>query len=506
MKHSLIFVACLLALSGCKTMETITETVKEKVGRSAPASTAAEPPKAMFSKLPAKYEPSSQAIGAEGDVANNRAQGLGLVNIPELEAYLNHIHLRIKAEARLSDAPGRVYITAAAAPSAQASPDGNIYVSFGMLRNIESEDEVVALLSHEFGHVALGHHDSDIWGNYQKQIQSSYAMGAQILANLEAGRQEATLGNNQLGDLKKMQMAIEVTDRLLHPAWKRLQEEEADRIAIDISTRMGYSFGRGHKSLLEKLTTLEETQGKERQKAFEHRFATQANEGKLDLKGMAQHAYNNVLDLLARTHDDGAKRIAAAVAYHEALYDDLPRPEPKRKPWEEILKRPAVNAVFNNYRLADDASMALIRNDRKVALQLAEKAVTPPTDSHPYTLLMLAKAQETSGDGRGYERTLQRLEGIQEPVWQVYEIRAEREVRAGRRDNAEKMMEDGYQRFGGAPVLRPRMISFYEKVNRKDKSNAMAMDCSFKTPMQRDECLKAGGNMKNHVRGSNRRG
>lgn len=503
MKRSIIVMSCLLVLSGCKTMET----VKEKVGLAEPAaSTTGAPPKAMFDKLPGKYEPSNQAIGEEGDVANNRAQGMGLVNIPELEAYLNDILKRIKAEAKLSDAPGKVYITAASDPSAQASPDGNIYVSFGMLRNIESEDEVVALLSHEFAHVALGHHDSDVWGNYQKQIQSGYAVGAQILANLDAGRKDAALGKNQLGDLKKMQMAIEVTDRLLHPAWKRLQEEEADRIAIDISTRMGYSFGRGHKSLLEKMATLEETQGKERQKAFEERFAVQAKEGKLDLGGAAQHAFHNVLNVLARTHDDGAKRIEAAVAYHEALYDDLPRPEPKLKPWESILKRPVVNAVFNNYRLADDASMALIRNDRKTALQLAEKAATKPTDTHPYTLLMLAKAQEANGDVRGHERTLQRLESMQEPVWQVYEIRAEREVRAGRRDKAEKIMEEGYQRFGGAPVLRPRMIGFYEKVNRKDKSNAMAMDCSFKTPMQRDECMKAGGNMKNNGRGNNRKG
>lgn len=500
MKRTAYALACLMALAGCETMER----VGEKVGVALPTTTV-DPTKPMFDKLPATYVLSSQAIGDEGDVANNRAQGLGLVTMPQLEQYLNRILSRIKTEARLSDAPGKVYISAASDPAAQASPDGNIYVNFGMLRNIESEDEVVALLAHEFAHVALGHHNSDAWGNYQKQLQSLYAIGAQIQSNLEAGRGNATLGQSQITDLKKMQTAIELTDRLFHPAWKRLQEDEADRIAIDISTRMGYSFGRGHKSLLEKLATLEEKLGKERQKAFQERLAAQAKEGKFDMAGSLQQVFDDVFVLISSNHADGAKRIASAVTYHEALYDDRPRPEPRIKAWQDIIRHPAVNAVFLNYRLADDASIALIRNERSSALQLAKRATNKPTDTHPYTLLMLAKAQEANGEALNHERTLQRLESIQEPVWQLYEMRADREVRAGRRENAEKIMEDGYQRFGGAPVLRPRMIGFYEKINRKDKSNAMTLDCSFKTPMQRDECTKAGGANKNHGRGVNSR-
>lgn len=88
------------------------------------------------------------------------------------------------------------------------------------------------------------------------------------------------------------------------------------------------------------------------------------------------------------------------------------------------------------------------------------------------------------------------------PAWPFYEMRAQQELRAGRRDRAEQIMEEGCQRFGGAVALRPQLIQFYEKSGRKDKANVMMLDCSFKPPGQRDECMKAGGSAKCHLRRS----
>lgn len=457
-------------------------------------------PKMVFDSLPKQYAPSNQAIGDEGDVADHRARGLGLVDIPALSKYLNDILARIKREAQLEDAPGRVYITASGDPDAQASADGNIYVSFGMLKSIDTEDEVVALLSHEFGHVALGHHDSDVWGNFQKQIQTAYGMTSQLQSNVKAGQANAQLGGRQTSNLQKLQLVIELTDKLVHPAWKRHQEEQADRLAIDMSTRMGYSFGRGQKSLLEKLATLEETVQKEKEESFKKRMDEQAKAGKIDLGAAMQHAFGQLLDDVSRTHEAGSKRIASAAAYHESLYDDLPRPKPHVQPWEKVMQTPAVKSVINNYRLADDASLALLRNEPQKALALAQQATKAPTGEHPYTLMVLAKAQDAAGDQKGYQQTTAKVAKLPEPVWSLYEMQAEIELQHGRPAQAQQIMEEGYARFGGAPTLRPKMIGFYNRINRKDKASAMALDCSFKTPMQRDSCMKAGGFIGNHGR------
>lgn len=496
MSVKLLLALLVFSLAGCNT----TGDLKAVVGLGEPTA----PQKTSYEKLPEKYQPSGQAIGDDGDIADHRARGLGLVNIPELEAYLNGLLGQIKRQAGMSDAPGSVFITAGAEPDAQASADGNIYVSFGMLKNIDAEDELIGLLSHEFAHVALGHHDSDVWGNYQKQIQTAYSIAAQLQSNLQAGHGNAQLGKSQSGNLQKLQLIIEMTDRVLHPAWKRMQEEEADRLAIDLSTRLGYSFARGHKSILEKVATLEETVNVERKRSFEERFSAQAKEGKLDLGGTLQYGFDEVLNVVSSTHDAGSKRIAAAVLYHENFYDDKPRPEPKREPWQKVLAKPAVRGVFQNYRLADEATMSLLRNDKPKALRLAKQAVKAPTELHPYTLLALAKIQEANNDQRGFEQTTHEIAKIKEPVWSLYEMRAEHELQRGRNEEAQKIMEDGYERFGGAPTLRPRMIGFYDRINRKDKSNAMALDCSFKSPGYRDECLKAGGFVKNHNKGNGR--
>lgn len=510
----MLFILVSLSLAGCKTMETVQRQVDTVLTKTEDKGSVP-----LIDRLPASYTPSTQAIGDEGDIANQRAQGLGLVEIPELQAYLNAILQRIKATTRLTDAPGKVYITAASDATAYATPDGNIFVSFGMLSAFEAEDEIVALLAHEFAHIALGHHDSDMWGNYQKQIQMGFSLGAQLVSNLDAGTSNAVLNRTQARNLEKMQLAIEATDKVLHPAWKRSQEDDADRLAIDVSVRMGYSFSRGHKALLERLATLQEEFELRQQKLLQDRIVAHLKENDTTSKSRFVNQNRSssvdktiafatteltdfVMNQLSATHADGGKRIAASAAYHEQFYDDLVRPEPKFASWQAVLKRPSVRAVLENYRLANESAAALLNRDSRTAVSLALKATSKPTDDHPYTLLALAKAYEARREFVLQTKVLERLEKLPVPVWQFYELRAQQELRAGRRDRAEQIMEEGYQRFGGAAVLRPQLILFYEKAGRKDKVSLLVLDCSFKTPGQRDECMKAGGTVKQHSKKS----
>src|SRR5690606_35396354 len=62
---------------------------------------------------------------------------------------------RIKVAAGVPEWPGKVYILATSDMNATATGAGNIYISLAWLDNAESEDEIVALLSHEFAHIYL---------------------------------------------------------------------------------------------------------------------------------------------------------------------------------------------------------------------------------------------------------------------------------------------------------------------------------------------------------------
>lgn len=82
-----------------------------------------------------------------------------LVQIPELQAYLQRIVVRL-AKGWPGEAPAlQVRIVDSYAFGPSADPYGNVFVPLGMLDNVESEDEIAAMLGHEMSHVLLRHHD-----------------------------------------------------------------------------------------------------------------------------------------------------------------------------------------------------------------------------------------------------------------------------------------------------------------------------------------------------------
>src|SRR5690348_8951679 len=81
------------------------------------------------------------------DLNNHRADGWGLVSMPEMEQYLNSLLYKIKMATGTTDWPGAVHVTADTSLEASSSAAGNIYIPIGWLRSAESEDEIFAILS-----------------------------------------------------------------------------------------------------------------------------------------------------------------------------------------------------------------------------------------------------------------------------------------------------------------------------------------------------------------------
>ncbi len=70
--------------------------------------------------------------------------------------------------------------------------------------------------------------------------------------------------------------------------------------------------------------------------------------------------------------------------------------------------------------------------------------------------------------------------------------------RKGRVDEAERIIEANFERVHRAPSLHPRVIKFYKSINKTDKANKVAFDCSFTAVHMRDDCARErkGGNGK----------
>jgi len=91
------------------------------------------------------------------EAAENVTTNLGLVDSPELVAYVNQVGQRLARYVPRGDFDYHFAIVDQDAPNAFALPGGYIYVSRGLLILTNSEDELANVLGHEIVHVASRH-------------------------------------------------------------------------------------------------------------------------------------------------------------------------------------------------------------------------------------------------------------------------------------------------------------------------------------------------------------
>ncbi len=127
--------------------------------------------------------------------------------------------------------------------NAIAAPGGFILVSRGLLHCCRDEESLAAVLAHEVAHVALAHG--------VKAITSARWKTAGMTAALETGK---SLGGQQLAEaLSTFEDCVtDVTDRIINSGYARKQEYQADKAAVQILSRVGYSPA-GLKEMLEEM-------------------------------------------------------------------------------------------------------------------------------------------------------------------------------------------------------------------------------------------------------------
>jgi predicted Zn-dependent protease len=115
-------------------------------------------------RRPATPRPAEIVLRSEADdrrageeVAKEVEAELGLVENPELLAYVGRIGERLLRHAPRRDFAYRFRIVDQEAPNAFALPGGQIYVSRGLLLLANSETELANVIGHEIVHAALRH-------------------------------------------------------------------------------------------------------------------------------------------------------------------------------------------------------------------------------------------------------------------------------------------------------------------------------------------------------------
>lgn len=178
-----------------------------------------------------------------GDQAAVKVEaGMGLVADPVPLAYVQAVGGRVAKLSPRQDLSYTFQIVNQPAPNAFALPNGNIYISRGLLALANSEDELAGVLGHEVVHVAARH----TVRSANMAVATSPLRIAAGLAGAAAGMIAPRVGEGiaGLGDV--------ATAAILAP-YGRSQEREADDLGVDLVARAGYD----PKGLLSILQTME---------------------------------------------------------------------------------------------------------------------------------------------------------------------------------------------------------------------------------------------------------
>ncbi len=136
--------------------------------------------------------------------ARELRESMGLLERPQLEAFLRRLGARLVTQAPPRRFDYEFHIVDQAVPNAFALPGGFVYVSRGLLALTDGEDEIAAVLAHEIAHVAARHAAA------QQKVAQALPGPLRWLA---------------VGELAR---------------YSRSQEQEADRLGQEIAARAGY--------------------------------------------------------------------------------------------------------------------------------------------------------------------------------------------------------------------------------------------------------------------------
>ena len=175
-------------------------------------------------------KPAAAALLSEADeirIGQQTAQELesevGVVRDPALNARLAGIGRRLAAVSTRPGLPWTFKIMRGRDVNAVSLPGGFIYATEGMMRFVQSDDELAFVMGHEVGHVSARHHVAMI------ERQYFYVIVARVLFG---------------GDPTTSQIA-DIARFFLTRGFSRENEFEADRLGVSFAHRARFDAGAG---------------------------------------------------------------------------------------------------------------------------------------------------------------------------------------------------------------------------------------------------------------------
>jgi len=168
------------------------------------------------------------ALGQRNAYAVQRE--MGIVDDPELAAYLSQLGEQLARKSPRQDVPYHFFVVDMMEPNAFALPGGYVYVSRGLLALSNSEAELAGVVGHEIGHVAARH-------SAQRETKQTGFGALSTMGSILGGALGGSAGAQSLSGLANSAGAEYIA------SYSRDQEREADAIGQEMAASSGYDPG-----------------------------------------------------------------------------------------------------------------------------------------------------------------------------------------------------------------------------------------------------------------------
>ena len=421
------------------------------------------------------------------------------VDSPAIDAYLREVATRLLDARGKDDRVPDLLLYSSDEFMASTDAGGNLLVSTRALRELESEDELAALLSHELAHLALRH-------NERKSAMRNFPVGVETASWVAAAADQmqggsggaATRAGGKLeafsGDaLSNTQAASLVWSDILMPGWSRAQEREADRSGFDMMRAAGYdpaAFG----TLFSKLQSAQARRSerlRQLQRIAEQKLAKRTTvdddgpiaEVTVKVKAKAEElAVEAVFERLTRvTGDyDPPERRQALLATHADEAGGSRDKRPRSPRFRAQLRAGPGGAVLAADRAAIRALAALNAGRRADAAKAIAPILPAAPGGRPVTPhlnLALGAWYQASGNAGAAELRVLDWLAARRPPAQAYVWRATYPWKRQEYGKVITALENGRERVGsGAPFL-PLLVTTAKAQGNDARAEKYTREC-----------------------------
>lgn len=439
-----------------------------------------------FSGEPAK--PTLMAVG----------QDLGFVRVPHAEAYMRRILNRLAAKWPYEAPQVGVFVKASNEFSASATAS-DIIVSLAVFEGLESEDQLAAILAHEFSHIALRHHEQiDQRRALTKGVTvassaaSAMAYASEVkFARNGAGQVQVSVRDAKAADNRALyvsaaQLALNtLVNDLVGPGWNRTQESEADLLGVDLLEAAGYD-GRAMIEVLRKLAAGEKAKQQEIE-VFSKNYGPEIAQAAASMNtgsilGVAKDAaldagstaLSAIGEKLRRDHPDAEGRIKDVQGYLNREYRDALHDEMKA---EYAAQYRLIKPAREIYRPAFEANDALRDKRLADAKNAIDRALAGPARNTAAVRFVAYSVAVQSGDAQGASRHLLAIQNWNDAPVAAYAALAQHHAMQRRVSEGENLLKRAELRFGSSEILLPSRVGMYRAANRKPEMEAQLVAC-----------------------------